>query len=278
MRIGINPLRNTPAPAQLRNVVISCITHLPNQLGYHAKRFEVIKTSLHSLKYNAHIGASIVIWDNGSISALHKWIEKFIKPDIFIKSQNIGKHVAQKMIFSMLPADTIVSYSDDDMYHEPHWIQPQIDILKHFPNVACVSGYVVRANFRYGCNNAMKWAAHNATIKSGRFIPEQYERDFCASIERDYSMHEKGMLSDLDYIISYKGMEAYATAHHCQVLGRAGTLSQCVVLNGQSLANEMPFDIALDQAGLRLGTLSRLTRHMGNEIDDELRKQIKVAK
>lgn len=278
MRVGTNPLRVSSAPAQIQPVVLACIVHLPNQVGYHAKRMEVVKTCLHSLKYNAGINASIAVWDNGSIPELANWIDTFIKPDIFIRSGNIGKNNASKMLFSMLPPQTLVSCSDDDMYHEPHWIKPQIDLFNHFPNVAAVSGYVVRTAFRWGCEFTKEWAIKNAKLRAYRAIPDKYEQDFCDSIGRDYAMHKEKTKNELDYVISYKGVDAYATSHHCQILGRAGILAECMEYDGQSMGGEQGFDIALDRVGLRLGTMARLTRHMGNVIDDKLRDEINVVK
>jgi hypothetical protein len=40
------------------------------------------------------------------------------------------------------------------------------------------------------------------------------------------------------------------------------------------MADERLFDITLDTLGLRLATTQRLTRHIGNVLHEELRKEI----
>lgn len=95
------------------------------------------------------------------------------------------------MIAQMLPPETILGYSDDDMLFSNNWLAPQIELLKGFPNVACVSGYPVRTSFRWGNDNTKAWARAEARLTAGRFIPNEWERDFCVSIGRDYAEHIK---------------------------------------------------------------------------------------
>jgi len=69
-------------------------------------------------------------------------------------------------------------------------------------------------------------------------------------------------------------MRAYATSHHCQQIGYAGVVNKALEWNYEAMKSERPFDEALDRLGLRLATTQRLARHMGNVIDDHLRKEI----
>ena len=145
MRIGSNPLRNNTAQS-FAPVVLAVVTHLPNTLGYHEHRLEVIQKCIESMTKHAP-PHSLIIWDNGSCEALRQWI-RYIKPDVFIESVNVGKSTARTAIFRMLPPETLVAMSDDDILYSPGWFEEQVKILNTFPNVACVTGNPIRTSFR----------------------------------------------------------------------------------------------------------------------------------
>lgn len=276
MRIGSNPNKQEKVSGILENVVFHVVTHLPNQEGYHEKRLEVVKTCLTSMIENAGVKHSLIISDSGSVPELTEWIEKEIKPTILIKPRNFGKGMHKKFVTRMLPPNTVLCYSDDDIFFYPNWFAPQYELLKLFPNVASVTGYPVRTSFRWGNVNTKKWALENAELKAGRFIPEKYEKDFCTSIGREWITHEHGTKKDMDWMISYKGRKAYATSHHCQHIGYSGVIDKALPdFDDNAMGSETGFDIELDKLGLRLATTKRLTRHIGNILDDELRKEIK---
>ncbi|MDD3089589.1 MAG: hypothetical protein PHT95_06575, partial [Candidatus Omnitrophica bacterium] len=65
MRTEMNPNRRTKADGYAPYIA-SSIVHLPNFEGYHEQRFEVVKTSLTTMRENAGLDCQILIWDNGS--------------------------------------------------------------------------------------------------------------------------------------------------------------------------------------------------------------------
>jgi hypothetical protein len=168
----------------------------------------------------------------------------------------------------MCPPGSIVGYCDDDIYFYPGWLYPQMTLLQTFPNVAAVTGYPVRTAFRWGCENTIKWAEANAKLEVGRFIPRQYEDDFCKSIGRDPEWHwNEYTKDDKDYRVTYNGLQAYCTAHHCQFIGYQDILTQVGKYDGGAMGDEKPTDMALDNLGLRLSTTQRFTRHIGNVME-----------
>lgn len=275
MRRGENPNRNKEA-ATYTDIVMTCVTHLPNQVGYHAKRLEVIQTCLESQR-RGHEDKTMVVWDNASCDALREWLQYEFKPDILILSENLGKNQARCSIAHMLPADRIMTYSDDDIFFYPGWMEEQLEILGHFPNVSCVSGYPIRTSFRWGCGNTIKWAEENAKLDKGRFLPKQWEDDFAVSIGRDIQDHVERTVKDFDYRVTYKRRRAYCTSHHCQFISPVRVIRMINQYAAYAMPDEKPFDIAMDQIGLRLSTTERYTRHMGNVIDDALRNDITEA-
>lgn len=212
----------------------------------------------------AELPHSLIVWDNDSHPTVRDWVQKNIKPDIYIQSLNVGKNQAVKMLASMLPPDTILNVSDDDLLYSKGWLKPQIELLTTFPNVAAVTGYVVRTAFRWGTENTKAWAKSQGILKSGKILTEDSEREFCLSIGRDYEVHKNATVNDYDYFATYKGVTAFLTAHHCQILGRAGTISKAMTADFMAMGDQKAFDIELDRLGLRLGTTERYVRHIGN--------------
>src|SRR5574343_271402 len=274
-RLGSNPNRNSKAPARLTDTVLTCVTHLPEMRGYHMHRFEVVKKCLTSMREHAGGGYSVAIWDNGSCEAFREWVTYEYQPDVFVQSVNIGKSAARAALFGMVDSDAIVTYCDDDIYFYPDWLKPQIEILRRFPDASCVTGYPVRTAFRWGVEQTHR----RLHPRSGRFIPQDWEDDFAVSIGRDIETHRATTENDVDYIVERDGLQAYATAHHCQFIGRAGVLLQAArkVMMYGAMPDEKPFDIELDRLGNRLATTQRLARHIGNYIDDDLRRDIDEA-
>jgi glycosyltransferase involved in cell wall biosynthesis len=274
VRVGTNPNR-TKGADQYTDIVLSCVTHLPNFAGYHAQRLEVVKTCLETMRNNSGGNYTVIVWDNGSHEDFQRWVRDEYKPDVFVQSTNIGKTLARHTIASMLPRNKVMAYCDDDMLFYPDWLVPQLILLQTFPNVAAVTGYPVRTQFRWGVNNTKEWGAKHGKMQAGKFISDIWERDFAVSIGRDPEWHKTYTEPDLDYLIEYNGRKAYATAHHCQFVGYAGTIAKAHKFDEAAMGEERTFDTNLDALGLRLATTERLVRHMGNVIDDELREAIR---
>jgi len=138
-----------------------------------------------------------------------------------------------------------------------------------------VSAYPVRTQFRWGNTFTLEWARVNAKLEIGRFIPAEWDRDFCVSIGRDYEWHKGYTREDMDYLITYRGMRAYATAHHCQFVAYAGRIDYIVQWDGEAISDEKLFDRAVDKEKmLRLTTIERLCRHMGNVTESWMQEGI----
>lgn len=276
MRKGINPNRKLTAET-FAPVVLACVVHLPNFEEYHEGRFEVVQTCLRSMTQHAETEHTLAIWDNDSHPLVREWILDELKPDVYVRSFNFGKTGARTSLVRMLPPYRVVAFSDDDMYFYPNWLKPQMELLQHFPNVACVTGYPVRTSFRWGNDRTKAWARQNAKVETGRFLPDQWEDDFAVSIGRDILMHRETSKNDRDTRITYKGVTAYATSHHCQFISASEQVSRILTYDGYCMGDERPFDMAMDSIGLRLATTKRLVRHIGNVLHDELKQEIEFA-
>lgn len=263
----MNPLRGAKATA-LPPVIGCVITHLPFFSGYHRDRMDVVKTCLITMRERAEIPLPIYVWDNDSHPHFREWLLDEYKPEYLTLSPNIGKASARSSIARTFPPSTVLCISDDDVYYYPGWLKPQMELLQGFPNVGVVSACPVRTQFRWGIKSTLAWAEKNAILKSGRFISEEYDRDFCISIGRDYKFHLQSSKKDLDYLIEYNGLKAYATAHHFQFIALAGRIEYIVQWDGEAISDERKFDRAIDEEGyLRLTTVERYTRHIGNVME-----------
>src|SRR5512146_658994 len=276
MRIGQNPLRDKPAPATIQPIVCLVVTHLPCEEtpGYHASRMDVVKSCLTSMRFGIRRPHTFMVWDNDSKSEFRDWLQHIFEPDILIQSKNIGKNNARVAAINMLPLSSVVCYSDDDILYEDDWLNPQLELLNGFPNVAAVSGYPLRVMFRWGVENTIAWAKANAEVLTGRMMPPEWDKDYCLSVGQDFDHYRKKTEKDIDYKATYNGREAYLTAHHCQFVGYGVKLQQALMWQDGAMPDEKPNDIALDRVGLRLSTTRRLCRHMGNVLDESLKVEM----
>jgi len=269
MRIGSNPLRHQKLP-QAPNRVAAVITHLPDERGYHSERLEVVQLSLRSLRANAGCEVPVLVWDNGSCPALTDWLVHDFRPETLILSPNVGKSSARASIFHMVPPDTLLGMADDDMLYHPGWWTAQEELLTAFANVGAVSGYPTRAMFRWGTRNTIAWARQHGEVEVGNFMPKEWHREYCLSVGLPQLTQE--IINTDEVRITVDGQQAYAQAHHCQFLAVAGRIAPLTKWNDEGTSHERAFDESIDEAGyLRLTTPQRLTQHMGNVLDDDLR-------
>ena len=280
MRTSHNPLRGKPASYQIKDIVLLVVTHLPceDEPGYHKDRFEVVKTCLTTMREGANREHTFMVWDNGSNSTFRDWLQHIFSPDICILSQNIGKNHARAAAIRSLPLGSIVAYSDDDFYYEDDWLNPQLHILNKF-NAALVTGDPIRTMFRWGCENTINWSNKHGKLEKGRFIPDEYEMDYATSIGRDWETHIKLTEKDIDYKVSYNGTDAYCVGHHAQFVSYvARILPALETPDDTAMPDEKPFDMRVNELGLRLSTIQRYTRHIGNVLDESFKKDLQLER
>jgi hypothetical protein len=198
------------------------------------------------------------------------------RPEYLLFSPNIGKTSARAEIARMFPGETVIGFSDDDMLFYANWFEDQLRVLDHFPGVGVVSGWPVRVSFRWGIGSLQSWANyHGAKVTRGRFIPDSDEWDYALSVGLDPDTHLKNTAKEQDVTVTYRGLTAYATAQHCQFIAYGETIAPFCEFEPAAMGEERTFDKAIDTAGLlRLTTIRRGCRHMGNVIDSHLREEL----
>lgn len=265
MRKGINPNKDNVLAPKIGGVVAVVITHLPGLYGYHSERLEVVKTSLRTLVENANEKFdNLVIWDNGSCDELISVLD-FISPDVLVLSKNIGKTNALKSVLGFLEEDSIIAYADDDVEYYPNWLEPQLEILETFPNVGTVTGCPTKMQSTWATYSTTKWAISNAKVEEGKFIKDEWEKDYCESVGLDWPYHRTNTADIRNFKISYNSVEALALSHHFQFVGYSRIVNKFVSKSEFLMPAEQEFDENIDKAGfLRLSTTERYTRHIGN--------------
>ena len=275
VRIGQNPNKQAPAsvfPPQLATVT----THLPKAVGYHEWRLGIVQASLITMR--RYSGVPVMVWDNGSCDELRAWLINDYKPDYLILSPNVGKQSARRAMAGMLPPETIVGFTDDDMLFYPSWWSASLDLLTGYPNVGAVSAWANRVSFDWGTKSALDWAAKSgAKVERGHFIPTAHEADYATSVGLAVGEHLSRVAPRQDIRITYNGLTAYAQAQHCQFICYANRILPHCDYTETAMGGERIFDDKIDAAGLlRLATTERFARHMGNVIDDKLEAELET--
>lgn len=275
-RKGMNPLREKEIEYKLSPdiPVVAVITHLPNLEGYHKDRLDIVFNAVISAWNNCKTDAWFVLWDNGSC---WDWTSRFpaLPYDQIIFSKNIGKQNAINALCNMYHS-SIIAFSDDDILHYPNWLEPQIEVLKTYPSVGLVSGCVTRHYMKYHHLYAWQWCAQNDVLIRIDDTPREWDQQHGESIGKPKNIAASMVGKVPATIIEYNNVKARIGGNHCQFVGYADTLKEFLPRTDKYMEPLYPFDIRVDDAKLlRLLTKDRLTRHLGNVLSDEDRKEIK---
>lgn len=256
-------------PPELPVVVV--VTNLPDDHEYHKERIEIVTKSLTLCRQNAGTEHWLVVWDNGSKKELRDWLIDFA-PDQLIFSHNIGVANTMRRVLGMY-IESVVTWNNDDLIYYPNWLQPQIDILKAYPQAASVTGCVTRLYSGKADDSTVTWARHNA--KLGRAdTPLEWDKQHADSIGK-FGM-EKQYIGTTIPQVEYKGVKALVGGNHCQMTVRPPIIYPLIPRTDMYMVPLFQtLDTAVNSNGhLRLMTPERLTRHIGNVMTDADRKEI----
>jgi glycosyltransferase involved in cell wall biosynthesis len=272
MRVGMNPLRDERmAVSDLP--VIAVLVHLPHEQDYHVSRFEIVTASLTLARQSAGTDHHFLIWDNGSSPKMREWLLDFA-PDTLILSHNVGVLNAMTRIYHAF-RDSVIAWCNDDILYYPNWLAPQLELLEAFPNVGTVSGCVTRY---YSCKadqHTIEWARKYGRVSAVN-TPSQWDMQHGISVGRGANEAASVFVNAVIPSVEYKGHTALIGGGHCQFVSRAETIIPFLHETDRYMHPlYKTLDESIDSAGyLRLMTPNRLTRHLGNVLTDEDRKEI----
>jgi glycosyltransferase involved in cell wall biosynthesis len=278
-RYGINPARGRSSAYQPARVTVALLTYIPHLDGYFQNRFEILQLTLASLVANTSQPYDLLVFDNGSTGKIVDYLQELQKQGniryLFLSSENIGKIGAFELLFNAAPGE-LVAYSDDDIYFYPGWLEAHLELLEAFPMVGMVSGAPVRDASERASRSLKKLIDADDTpvrVSYERRIPDEWESDWALSVGRDPKEHLERTRSYQDIILESNRVEAFGSASHFQFLSPKDMIKKALpeIWSGKLMGEMNELDEAVDQLGyLRLSTVNRYTRHLGNTISPDL--------
>lgn len=278
-RFGINPARGKTSSYQPARVTVALLTYIPHLDGYFQNRLEVLKLSVSSLLANTRLPYDLLVFDNGSANQVVDYLQDLQQQGniryLILSSENIGKIGAFEVLINAAPGEYI-AYSDDDIFFYPGWLEAHLNVINAFPEVGMVSGAPVRDASERASSSLNKLIdAGNASIKVSfeRRIPDEWESDWALSVGRDPQVHLEKTSSQQDIILESQGVEAFGSASHFQFLSPRKLIVNALpeTWSGKLMGEMNELDDAVDKLGyLRLSTVNRYTRHLGNTISPDL--------
>jgi len=255
------------------------LTYLPHLEGYFRSRFDVLKLSLASLFANTSLPYDLLVFDNGSCAPVVEYLTRLKSEGrinfLLLSGTNIGKIGAFRLLFGAAPGN-VVAYADDDIFFYPGWLEAHLEILDAYPKVGMVSGSPVRDAADRARSSLYRFIDENRvglSVSQKRQIPDQWEIDWAVSVGRDPQAYLESTLDQPDLILTYRGVEAFGSASHFQFVAPKEVILRAVPeeWSGKLMGDMIQLDEAVDGLGyLRLSTVERTTRHLGNTISPDV--------
>jgi hypothetical protein len=285
-RIGINPSRSKKLNHVPERVTVAVLVYAPDKIGYFQNRLDVTRLTINSILQNTRTPFNFLIYDNGSCDEMVDYLKTQLgdgKVDTLILSnKNIGKLNALNQIFRIAPSD-VIAYTDDDVYHLPGWLEAHLNILDTYPNVGAVTGFYIKQRVAMSSDSTIKFVDEcGEKVKRGNFIPQKWELEYMENSGRSVERYNSEIQGIEDIIVSYRGVEAWVSAHHFQFVSTKQVMQPIfdeMLHNGwsdQLMGRMVEMDDLMDSKGyLRLTTYDQKVMLLGNTISSEM---VSIAK
>ncbi len=281
-RIGMNPARSQNTDFKPARITLAMLTHVPNNIGYFEKRFEVVRASLESFIAHTPKPYDLMVFDNNSSPQLVDYLKKLRDENrinfLILSSRNIGKLNALQVMFRSAPGE-IIAYSDDDVFFLPGWLDESLKVLETYPKVGLVTGMYIRLHMKEGISSVLEFSKRpDVKVKTGKLIPHELEQHFIDNTGRTWSQYKKETEGFKDIQLTYKGLTTLASAGHYQFVTRKQVILDALpkVWYSQLMGKMRELDLQIDLMGyLRLCTTPPTIRLLGNLINPEMAEEIK---
>jgi glycosyltransferase involved in cell wall biosynthesis len=259
-------------------VTVAVLVYVPYLSGYFEQRLNVLRLCLDSLLAHTDKPYDLLVFDNGSCQEVKEYLQSLVSSAaiqyLLTSSENIGKIGAFQIMFQAAPGE-LIAYADDDIFFYPGWLTAHLELVDQFPKIGMVSGCAVRTLFDHGIQSNLKLAEEDELVSliRGQNIPEVWEVDWAESYGRDVQEHLEALQSMQDLQIERLGLRAFAVANHNQFVSSKEVVNRFLPQSwsGRLMGQMNELDNAIDSGGyLRLSTLERTTRHMGNRISPSM--------
>jgi glycosyltransferase involved in cell wall biosynthesis len=271
MRKGQNPAKFVNQVAKPERVTVALLNYLPFISGFYAEGLDVLKVSLESMRKEAGLPFDLLVFDNGSCQEVRDYLVEEKEAGriqyLLLSQKNLGKGGAWNIMLAGAPGE-IVSYTDSDVLFYPHWLSRSVELLENFPNVGMVTGRPFRTNPDFH-TATRAWAAQNAQLEEGSFIPWETFWEFNRSLGQEEAENRRVYAETQDWKISYQGLAAMAGASHWQFTAYKRVLGKFLPFEmDKPMGQVKQLDERMNQAGLlRLMLPDPLTMNLSNTTD-----------
>lgn len=276
-RIGQNPAKLGMQAYQPQKLGLATITYIPSQEGYFRDSLAILKLTLESLRRNTSEPFDLLVFDNGSCSAIQKELvglhHQGVIDWLILAGKNLGKTGAQNWIFSAMPNEWI-GYTDSDVLFRKGWLEASREIIAHFPDTGMVGAQPCYFDVLKGKGQAHLPLRSKAGYQIMPYAPEKEVTDeYCRSLNATPELSAKYHAAQLELIrVKRDGFQASLGASHMQFLIPAELARRIIPLpyrSGLSPEEDRQLDLRIDQNGkLHLSTQKSFVVHMGNVLDD----------
>jgi hypothetical protein len=278
MRIGFNPQKDKEQqPSDFFHQVIIPV-YIPNQEGYFKDSFAILKLSLNSLFKTCHNKTYFTIVNNGSCDLVKIYLDElFINKVVHevIHTTNIGKLNA---VLKGLAGNqfTLVTVSDADVLFLNNWQAESYFVFKAFSKAGSVSLCPNSKILKYYTSNILfeKWFSKSLRFRNVK-NPKAMQ-SFADSIG-NFKLFNKYNLEKY-LTVTDNGIEAvvggghFVMTYRFEIFHKFSQSYSNFKLGGESekelLDKPVPF-----KGYWRLSTADNYAYHMGNTLEDWMRKQ-----
>jgi len=280
-RIGNNPSRGQTLDFIPARTTVAVLVYAPHQGGYFQDRLDVTRLTIESILANTQEPFNLLVFDNGSCREMTDYLQSLSEKGaidyLILSKHNIGKLNALKRIVDAAPGE-VIAYTDDDVFHMPGWLSKHLEVIDTFSNVGAVTGFYIRQRVAISSESTLAFVKETDIVKQrGYLIPRKWEEEYLVNTGRTMARYQEEVEGIEDVLVEYKGVEAWVSAHHFQMVCPKSVLRS--ILNemlpegwsDQLMGRMIEMDDLMDAKGyLRFCTHEQTIRLMGNAISDEV--------
>ncbi len=283
MRTGKNPAKAGIPAYQPQELGVALIVYIPFTEGYFEHSLEILHYQIESIRATTPQSYDLLIFDNGScpeaVAQLQQLYDQKTIDWLVLSQHNLGKAGAWNWIFAAMP-NRLICYADSDVLFRPGWLESSLEVLEAFPQAGMVAAQPNFFDVMQGEGKAHLSLEGDPHFTLEDYWPEKSAIDeYCFGIGADAELAAPFYANPLPSILHReKRIRAVIGASHMQFLTRREVARQLVPLpstKGLLRSETMSLDYKMDALGyLHLSTLKPYVFHMGNTVNDRLRKEL----
>lgn len=278
MRIGSNPQIEQPLQSSGYFHQVIMPVYIPNNEGYFADSFNVLKISLDSLIKTSHAKTFISIVNNGSSPEIETYLDDLYrngKIQELIHTNNIGKVNAINKAF-VGQSFPLVTITDADVLFLNGWQKSVYAIYEAFPRTGAVCTTPNSRAFKQLTANIFFDNFFSKSLRFENVKDSQAMVDFLESIGNTWVLRpihkEKWLTVNHNKISAVVGAGHYACTYRRDALPDDG-FGTTTKLMGKQVMYDV--DVTIVKKGYwRLSTVDNLTYHMGNTTENWMREKL----